>query len=227
MMLAHLTVLASTLLGWSDITVTHLAGANGPIRPSSATSPGSTGPANARPRRSSGSTSNDLIAETPMGVIASLAKLARDQPDPDLVYAIAELSWVEGMRLDRRRKAAAIDRFLDIMAYSYYFLFDADPRMAAGRAAFGPSVPARLRAVQRRLELPDSCAAQGADVRIGKSRPKARSRSRPTAASKSCARLSASLALEARRYRPVVARERLRGDGPGNPIRLVTAWACR
>src|SRR4051812_25084840 len=37
------------------------------------------------------------------GTLASLEKLARERHDPELVYALAELSWVEGRRLDRWR----------------------------------------------------------------------------------------------------------------------------
>ena len=58
------------------------------------------------------------------GVLLRLEKFAQEQAEPELVYALAELSWVEGRRLDRWRKAAAIDRYIDAVAYASDFLFD-------------------------------------------------------------------------------------------------------
>jgi pimeloyl-ACP methyl ester carboxylesterase len=72
----------------------------------------------------------------PDSVMLRLEKLARTAPDPDLVFALAELSWIEGRRLDRRRRAAALDRFVDAVAYAYDFLFD--PELAAGRQPADP-----------------------------------------------------------------------------------------
>lgn len=68
--------------------------------------------------------------------LATLEKYARAKPDPELVYALAELSWLEGRRLDRWRKANAIDRYLDSVAYSFDFLFD--PDLAPGRQPSDP-----------------------------------------------------------------------------------------
>ncbi len=70
------------------------------------------------------------------GAIASLEKVARSNPDADVVYALAELSWIEGNRLDRWRKAAAIDKYLDAVAYAFDFLFDVD--LALGRQPSDP-----------------------------------------------------------------------------------------
>jgi pimeloyl-ACP methyl ester carboxylesterase len=72
----------------------------------------------------------------PDGTMASLERTARNAPDPDLVYALAELSWVEARRLDRRRRAAALDRYVDAVAYAYDFLFD--PELAGGRQPADP-----------------------------------------------------------------------------------------
>jgi len=70
------------------------------------------------------------------GALATLEKVARAQPDHEVVYALAELSWVEGNRLDRKRKPAAIDRYVDAVAYAYDFLFD--PDLASGRQPSDP-----------------------------------------------------------------------------------------
>ncbi len=68
--------------------------------------------------------------------LEALEKTARQQPDADLVYALAELSWIEGRRLDKWKKAAAVERYLDAVAYAYDFLFD--PDLAAGRGGADP-----------------------------------------------------------------------------------------
>ena len=61
------------------------------------------------------------------------------------MYALAELSWIEGRRLDRWRKPQAIDRYLDAAAYAYDYLFDTNPVLAQGR---GPSDPRYRQAME-------------------------------------------------------------------------------
>ena len=70
------------------------------------------------------------------GTIASLEKFVRGRPDSEVVYALAELCWLEGRRLDRWRKAASVDRFLDAVGFAYDFLFD--PDLADGRQPSDP-----------------------------------------------------------------------------------------
>jgi pimeloyl-ACP methyl ester carboxylesterase len=77
-----------------------------------------------------------MYRTNPDGAISRLERRARAQTDPDLVFALAELSWVEGRKLDRRRKPGALDRYLDTVAYAYDFLFD--PDMADGRSPSDP-----------------------------------------------------------------------------------------
>ncbi len=70
------------------------------------------------------------------GVLMQLEKTARANPDCEIVYALAELSWIEGKRLDYRRKGDALDRYVDAVAYAYDFLFA--PELAAGRQPSDP-----------------------------------------------------------------------------------------
>ena len=72
------------------------------------------------------------------GCLLRLENAAQKRPEAELVYALAELSWIEAKRLDHRRKPQAIDRFLDAAAYAYDYLFDQNPILAEGR---GPSDP--------------------------------------------------------------------------------------
>ena len=67
-----------------------------------------------------------------------LEKYAQRRAEPELVYALAELSWIEGKRLDRWRKPEAIDRFLDAAAYAHDYLFGTEPELADGRGRSDP-----------------------------------------------------------------------------------------
>ncbi len=128
-----LGLLVTTVLGWSEITV----------QPSRAARSGgyyARSVANLdrpSPRTEDTLTRYDLKGKfraDPDATLARLEQFARERPDADLVFALAELSWVEGRRLDRWRRASAIDRFIDTVAYAYDFLFDpdlADPQRAS------------------------------------------------------------------------------------------------
>jgi pimeloyl-ACP methyl ester carboxylesterase len=137
MPLAQWTILAAALLGWSD-TIT--------IQPS-------------RGDRSSGlqrsvaglDKPSDRTVETLRrfdldkeyrkdvnSALQHLEKFAQRRAEPELVYALAELSWIEGKHLDRWRKPQAIDRFLDAAAYAHDYLFSKEPELADGRAHSDP-----------------------------------------------------------------------------------------
>ena len=114
-----LTLVISALVGWSDITVQ-------PNRASRAH--GYYAASVAALDRPSERTEDTLVRydlkamfrSDPEAALLRLEKLARQQPDADLVFALAELSWVEGRRLDRWRRAGAIDRFIDTVAYAFF-----------------------------------------------------------------------------------------------------------
>ncbi len=137
MPLAQLTILAASLLGWSD-TIT--------IQPS-------------RGDRASGLQRSVMNIDRPSdrtqetlrrfdldkeyrhdvnSALQHLEKFAQRRAEPELVYALAELSWIEGKRLDRWRKPQAIDRFLDAAAYAHDYLFGAEPELADGRGRSDP-----------------------------------------------------------------------------------------
>jgi pimeloyl-ACP methyl ester carboxylesterase len=137
MPLAQLTVLVSALVGWSDITIQPSRGDHaafafqrsvaGIDRPSERTLE--------TLRR------YDVDKEYRRDVNACLLhleKYAQKRAEAELVYALAELSWIEAKRLDHRRKPQAIDRYIDAAAYAHDYLFGEDPALAEGR---GPSDP--------------------------------------------------------------------------------------
>jgi pimeloyl-ACP methyl ester carboxylesterase len=55
--------------------------------------------------------------------LSRMEKTARGNPDAELVFALAELSWIEGKRLDHRHRGEALDRYIDAVAYAYEYLF--------------------------------------------------------------------------------------------------------
>ncbi len=59
----------------------------------------------------------------PASVIAGLDQQVRANPEPDVVYALAELSWVESRRLERRHKPESIERLIDVLSYAHDYLF--------------------------------------------------------------------------------------------------------
>ena len=135
MIVAQLTLLASALAGWVDITVqpsrsdrlhaSFQRSLSGLDRPSERTL----------------ETLKRFDVERQYRhdvdlALAALRKIARQAPEPEVVYALAELSWLEGKRLDRWRKATAIGHYLDAVAYAYDFL--TEPDLAAGRAPSDP-----------------------------------------------------------------------------------------
>jgi pimeloyl-ACP methyl ester carboxylesterase len=78
----------------------------------------------------------------PEDAIDLLERAARREPAPDLVFALAELCWIEAQHIDsrrvfdRKREASSLERYIDTVAYAWDYLFD--PELAAAR---NPSDP--------------------------------------------------------------------------------------
>jgi len=69
-------------------------------------------------------------------LLAQLQVITRREPSAERVYAIAELAYLGGKRLERTNPAAALDLFGSAVLYSYRFLFD--PRLAPLRNPYDP-----------------------------------------------------------------------------------------
>jgi hypothetical protein len=137
MPLAQLTVLVSALVGWSDITIQPSRGDHAAFAFQRSVA------SIDRPSERTLETLRryDLEKEYRRDVntcLLRLEKFAQNRTEAELVYALAELSWVEAKRLDHRRKPQAIDRFIDAAAYAHDYLFGDDKVLAEGR---GPSDP--------------------------------------------------------------------------------------
>lgn len=78
--------------------------------------------------------------------LSSLERTAQGQKgNADIVYALAELNWLEGRRYDQSRMSInffdksrdqVLDRYLDALTYAYDYLFS--PELAAGRQPSDP-----------------------------------------------------------------------------------------
>jgi hypothetical protein len=162
MPLAQLTVIVSVVCGWSDIT----------IQPSRSDRAGSSFQRSLagfdRPSERTLETLKryELAREYRHDVgktLLRLEKLARKDPQAELVYALAELSWIDGKRLDRWRRPQAIDRFLDAAAYAHDYLFDpelidgrgpSDPRFRLACDIYNAGVDRLIRAAEIKGEIP-------------------------------------------------------------------------
>jgi pimeloyl-ACP methyl ester carboxylesterase len=87
---------------------------------------------------------NKRYKTDPARALASLERTAQGQKDDaDLIYALAELNWLEGRRHDQaklisfdRQRDQVLDRYLDALTYAYDYLFS--PALAAGRQPSDP-----------------------------------------------------------------------------------------
>jgi pimeloyl-ACP methyl ester carboxylesterase len=132
---AHCALVVATLLGWADINLQPSRGDR--VSSSWQQSIGSLDRPSERTIETLRRQSLERRYRSDVdGTLASLQQAARTNPEPDLVFALAELSWIEGRRLDRRHRVTAIDRYLDVVAYAYDFLFD--PDLADGRQPSDP-----------------------------------------------------------------------------------------
>ncbi|MDR3623234.1 MAG: hypothetical protein P4L85_28025 [Paludisphaera borealis] len=135
MPIAQLVMIASTFLGWSDISIQPSKGDRGFSSFQHSV---------AGIDRPSGRTLETLkrydlegrYRKDVNGALLSLEKVARGRPSAELVYALAELSWIDGCKQDRWRKALALERYLDAVGYAHDYLFD--PELADGRAPSDP-----------------------------------------------------------------------------------------
>lgn len=76
----------------------------------------------------------------PLGVLATLDRKIHSRvdlegpgfserggaPDPDIVFALAELNYLAGRKLQRRSKSVAMSLYGATVAYAYFYLFDED-----------------------------------------------------------------------------------------------------
>lgn len=111
----------------------------------------------------------DSYRSDPAGAITKLEIHVKRGVDADLVYALAELNWIEGRRLDRRRRAGALDRYVDSVAYAYDFLFD--PEAADGRNPADPRFRWAIDLYNAGLEKLIRAGQESGDVRPGGTMP--------------------------------------------------------
>lgn len=162
MPLVQITVVLSTLVSWSDIEIQISRGDRAAAAYRSVATLERPTDRTVETLRRYG-----LEREYRRDVNAALLrieKFAQKRAEPELVYALAEISWIEGKRLERWRKPQALDRYLDAAAYAFDFLFDPDPVLAEGRKPADPryryamelynaSVDHLIRAAMNRGEL--------------------------------------------------------------------------
>ena len=112
-----------------------------PSRPGSRASPGWTGRASGRSRRSSDTTSNARYRRDPEGTLAKLERIARQGPERRAGLrpgrTLVDRGQARPTAADAPRKGrGALHHYVDTVAYAYDYLFD--PDLAAGRRTIDP-----------------------------------------------------------------------------------------
>ncbi len=134
MILAPLSI-ALALVGWSDVAVSPSRG-DRPVSSFQRSLAGLDRPSERTVETLKRFSLESRYRRDPAAVLATLEGQARVNIDPDLVYSLAELSWVESRRLDRRHHAESTERALDALSYAYDYLFL--PELANGRQPSDP-----------------------------------------------------------------------------------------
>ena len=87
----------------------------------------------------------DAYRRKPADAAAQLHSLALQDPQPDLIFALAEISYLQGKRSERWSCAQAVGCYYLCAGYAYHYLFacagDAPDKAALGCAA-APLAPA-------------------------------------------------------------------------------------
>jgi pimeloyl-ACP methyl ester carboxylesterase len=82
------------------------------------------------------------LAETyrrkPAEAVARLHVEAVHTPQPDLLFALAEVSYLRGREAEEQQDAEAIGCYYRCAGYAYHFLFDPRPRGEAALSSFDP-----------------------------------------------------------------------------------------
>ena len=174
----------------------------------------------------------------PADAAAQLHALALQDPQPEFLFALAELSYLQGKRAEQWDCAGAVGHYYLCAGYAYHYLF------ACARAN-RPAVGRRLRASRRRPAGPGRPVRpalppglrplQRRPVQVHRRRPARRpARPAPRAAPAHRRRRRLHpvgrprrLPVEAGGVRPAAALRRLRGRGPGQRPPRPTASACR
>lgn len=98
------------------------------------------------------------FSERPIFILDNLERRARAEPNRDLVFALAELSYLTGRKLEKASLQDAVNLYIRAVTYSYFYLFDPsveplpstyDPRFRMACALYNQSLSQCLRLAQR------------------------------------------------------------------------------
>lgn len=99
------------------------------------------------------------FATKPTDVLEELDRKVRDDPDPDMVFAVAELSYLHARRVERLSPKAALTSYGGALAHAYFYLFDEslatradpyDPRFRLACDLYNRSLSRCIRLAQKK-----------------------------------------------------------------------------
>ncbi len=99
-----------------------------------------------------------IWSDAPADVITQLDMLTEREDSPELEYAVAELAYIEGKRIESRDRELALSHYGTSLIHSYHFLFDAehgamrnpyDPQFRGACDIYNQSLEETLRIVQK------------------------------------------------------------------------------
>ncbi len=97
-------------------------------------------------------------SDSPADAITQLAILTEREKSPELEYAVAELAYIEGKRIEGRNRELALSHYSTSLMHAYHFLFDAehgamrnpyDPQFRGACDIYNQALEETLRIVQK------------------------------------------------------------------------------
>jgi pimeloyl-ACP methyl ester carboxylesterase len=102
------------------------------------------------------------FAMNPAEVLLTLDEQVKKSPDPDAVFALAELSYLTARKFERVSKKQALSLYAGTVAFSYFYLFDDsienrtnpyDPRFRQASDLYNSALAKCIRLAQKRDQL--------------------------------------------------------------------------
>ena len=107
----------------------------------------------------------DALPGDPSELLANLQRISDQEPSADKVYAMSELAYLSGRRIEKQDQAKALDLYGAAVLHAYAYLFD--DRLAATRNCYDPQFRGACDLYNSALESALRLSCQHGDLRPG------------------------------------------------------------